>query len=355
MKLALIGLPQSGKSTVFNALTGSQTAPAISGRRVEVHKAVVDVPDQRLHQLAELYGSRKIVHAQITFADVAGLGAGAGEGSEGLPGALLNALAGMDGLLLVLRAFEDESVPHAKGSVDPARDLAALLDELLLNDLIAVERKLERLAEEGQKGGREAAAVEREQALFTRLLAGLNEGAPLRDQPLSDNEKAMLPGLGLLTQKPVLVVLNLGEGQDAPSLPAASAPTLALQGKLEMELAQLSEEEAQEFLAEYGLQERGAQRVIRAAYDLLDTHTFYTLAEPEAHAWILPRGASALEAAGTVHSDIARGFIRAEVVGADDLLELGGMAKVREAGRFRLEGKDYVVQEGDVINVRFNV
>ena len=353
MKLAIVGLPQAGKTTVFNALTGSHLAPVMSGGRVEIHKAVVDVPDGRLLRLAELYASKKIVHAQITFADVAGFGAG--EASEGLPPALLNALSGMDGLLLVLRAFEDESVPHVKSSVDAARDLSLLLDEFLLNDLIAVERKLERLGEERQKAGRDAAAVEREQVLFQRLQAALSDGQALRDVNLSADERESISGLGLLTQRSILVVLNLGEGQAEPAVEAGSLPVLGLQGKLEMELAQLPEADASEFLAEYGLEESSARRVIRAAFELLETQTFYTLGEPEAHAWMLPRGASALEAAGTIHSDIARGFIRAEIVAADELLEFGGMAAAREKGRLRLEGKEYVMQDGDIINVRFNV
>ncbi|MQC25855.1 MAG: redox-regulated ATPase YchF [Chloroflexi bacterium] len=353
MKLAIIGLPQSGKTTTFNALTGSDLAPTMSAGRIEIHKAVVDVPDARLLDLARLFESKKIVHAQITFADVAGLEtAGAG---EGLPGQLLNALSGMDGLLLVLRAFEDDSVPHAKGNVDAARDLAALLDELLLNDLIAVERKITRLAEERQKSGRDVAAIEREQAFFQRLQEKLGDGQALRDMQLSDEEQEALSGLGLLTHKPLLILLNLGEGQAAPTLDAGALPVLNLQGKLEMELAQLPADEAAEFLQEYGLEESSAQRAIQAAFDLLNTQTFYTVGEPEAHAWMLPRGASALESAATIHSDIARGFIRAEIIGGSELLEFGGMAPARDKGKLRLEGKDYTMQDGDVINVRFNV
>lgn len=352
MKLAIIGLPQAGKSTIFNALTGSSHPLSMSAGRIEVRTEMVNVPDPRLEDLAAFYKSKKIVHAQISFADVAGYGA---ESGAGLSSQLLNALSGMDGLLLVLRAFEEEAVPHLNGAVDPARDMLQVLDDLLLNDLLTLERKLGRLAEGRQKGGREIAATEREQALFQRLLEGLNTGAHLREQNLAKDELGALAGLGLLTHKPILPVLNLGEGQSEPGLEAAGLPLLALQGQLEMELAQLSPQEALEFLAEYGLEERGAQRVIRAAYELLNTQTFYTVAEKEAHAWMLPQGATALEAAGIVHSDIARGFIRAEVIHAAELLELGSMAKAREAGRLRLEGKDYLMQDGDILNVRFNV
>jgi len=353
MKLSIIGLPQAGKTTICNALTRSNRPLAMSAGRVEIHAAVVDVPDERLLKLAELFSSKKIVHAQISFADVAGLGAG--EGGKGLSSQLLNALSGMDGLLLVLRAFPDESVPHPHETVDPARDLGLVEDELLLNDLIIVERKIAKLTEERGKGGRDIPAIERELALFQHLHESLSANKPLRMLDLSAEDLAAIAGLGLLSAKPLLAVLNLGEGQAAPVLPSAAVPVLALQGKLEMDLAQLSPDDAQTFLKEYGLQESGSRRVIRAAYDLLNTQTFYTVGEPEAHAWMLPRGGTALEAAGVIHSDIARGFIRAEIVAADELLELGGMAAARDKGRLRLEGKEYVMQDGDVINVRFNV
>lgn len=352
MKLGIIGLPQSGKTTIFNALTRSNRPLAMSAGRIEITTAVVDVPDERLLKLADLFDSKKIVHAQISFADVAGLGAS--DTSKGISGQLLNALAGMDGLLLVVRAFEDPSVPHPHESVDAVRDLRLVEDELLLNDLIIVERRITKLTEERGKGGRDIPAIERELALFQRLQAALSENKPLRSLGLTADEVAQFGGAGFLSIKPILAVLNLGEGQSAPSLADAPA-VLSLQGKLEMELSQLPAEDAATFLKEYGLQESGSNRVIRAAYDLLNTQTFYTVGEPEAHAWMLRRGESALDAAGTIHSDIARGFIRAEIVAAQDLLELGGMAAARDKGRLRLEGKEYTMQDGDIINVRFNV
>lgn len=353
MKLAIIGLPQSGKSTVYNALTRRDDALSISGTRVEVHSAMVDVPDVTLLNLANLYDSKKIVHAQIAIADVAGFGAGAS--GESLSPQLLNALSGMDGLMIVLRNFADDAVPHPKGTLAPARDLTALLEDLMLNDLIVAERKVERLAEERQKSGRDSAAIEKEKTFFARVLEALNQGVPLRKQTLSPAEHIAVAGLGFLTQKEILAVQNLGEGQAEVPIEQAGITTLGLQGKLEMELAQLSDEEAGEFLAEYGISESGGQRIIRAAYDMLDTQSFYTAAESEAHAWMLKKGSSALKAADTIHSDIARGFIRAEIIHASDLLELGSLAKAREVGKLRLEGKDYPMQDGDVINVRFNV
>jgi GTP-binding protein YchF len=352
MKLGIIGLPQSGKTTIFNALTHSNRPLAMSAGRIEITTAVVDVPDERLLRLAALFASKKIVHAQISFADVAGMGSG--DGKQGLSGQLLNALSGMDGLLIVLRSFEDDSVPHPASSVDAARDLAAIEDELLLNDLIIVERKLQKLTEERGKGGRDIPALERQLAHFNKLQAILSENKPLRAAGLTADEGEASAGIGLLTLKPILAVINLGEGQAEPQL-AAGLPVLALQGKLEMELAQLPADEQTVFLQEYGLQEPGALRIIRAAYDLMDTQTFYTVGEPEAHAWMLRKNASALDAAGAIHSDIARGFIRAEIVAGDELLQLGGMAQARDKGRLRLEGKEYPMADGDIINIRFNV
>ena len=353
MKLAIIGLPQSGKSTVYNALTKKDETLSVSGTRVEVHSAMVNVPDETLLDLANLYSSKKIVHAQIAFADVAGFGAG-GSG-ESLSGQLLNALSGMDGLMIVLRNFADDSVPHIKGSIDPARDLAALLEDLMLNDLIVAERKIERLAEERQKSGRDSAAIEKEKAFFEKVLEALNHGTPLRDQALSEDEKNTVSGLGFLTHKVVLAVQNNGEDQEDSAIQHEGIKTLSLLGKLEMELAQLPDEEAGEFLSEYGISESGGQRIIRAAYEMLNTQSFYTAAESEAHAWMLQKGSSALKAAHTIHSDIARGFIRAEIIHASDLLELGSLANARDVGKLRLEGKDYPMRDGDVINVRFNV
>ncbi len=353
MKLGIIGLSQSGKTTIFNALTRSNRLLAMSAGRIEITTAVVDVPDERLMKLASLFASKKIVLAQISFADIAGLGGG--DTSKGISAQLLNGLTGMDGLLLVLRAFEDPSVPHPNETVDAARDLRSVEDELLLNDLIIVERRITKLNEERGKGGRDIPAIERELALYTNLQQRLSANKPLRETALSPEEFKQLAGAGLLTVKPILIVVNIGEGQSAPQLPSTSAPLLSLQGKLEMELAQLSPEDADMFLKEYGLSEIGSRRVIRAAYDLLNTQTFYTVGEPEAHAWMLRRGASALEAADTIHSDIARGFIRAEIVAGQELLDLGGMAAARDKGRLRLEGKEYKMQDGDVINVRFNI
>jgi ribosome-binding ATPase YchF (GTP1/OBG family) len=226
--------------------------------------------------------------------------------------------------------------------------------ELLLNDLIAVERKLERLTEERKKGGTDKTLNERQTALFTRLHEILSAEKPLRGVPITAEEEKHLSGFGLLTRKPLLVLLNLGEGQAAPDL-ALAAPAAVLQGKLEMEIAQLPPDDAAAFMQEYGIQEPGLSRMIRASYDLLDQQSFFTVGEDEVRAWTTRRGATAVEAAGEIHTDLQKGFVRAEVVPCQELLELGGMSEAKAKGRLRLEGKEYVVEDGDIVHVRFNV
>ncbi len=350
MKLGIIGLPQSGKTTIFNALTRGDMPTTMSGGRFEVHTAVVDVPDPRVDRLSAMFRPRRTIYAKVTYADIAGL-----EGSGGeVSGPLLNQLTQMDGFLHVVRCFEDPSVPHPGGAVDPQRDVAAMDAELLLNDLIAVERKLERLRDERRKGGRDKSQVEREIALFERLHAALSDETPLREVALSPDEEKVLAGFGFLTRKPMLLVFNLAEGQAPPEMPA-DRPAVALQGKLEMEIAQLPPDEAELFLAEYGIEEPSLNRMIRLSYDLLGLQSFFTVGEDEVRAWTVRRGATAPEAAGVIHSDMQKGFIRAEVVAYDDLIALGSMAEARAHGKLRLEGKDYVVQDGDILHVRFNV
>jgi GTP-binding protein YchF len=257
-----------------------------------------------------------------------------------------------------VRCFDDSSVPHPAGSVDPQRDMAAMDGELLLNDLIAVERKLERLADERKKGGgRDRAAIDREIALFEKLNAALSEEKPLRDIDLAPEEEKTLAGFGFLTRKPMLALLNLADGQTPPeiSYPHLRAAVLPLQGKLEMDLAQLPQDDAQIFMAEYGISALGLERVIACSYDLLGLQSFFTVGEDEVRAWTVRRGAPAVEAAGVIHTDLQKGFIRAEVVTYEDLVSLGGLAEARGRGKLRLEGKEYVVQDGDIVHIRFNL
>jgi GTP-binding protein YchF len=365
MRLGIIGLPQSGKTTVFNALTRGDQPTTISGGRFEVRTGVVDVPDQRLERLVGMFRPQKTTFAKVTYADIAVLEGspgtaknGEGWAGNGLSGPLLNQLSQMDGFVHVVRCFENLGVPHPAGSVDPQRDLTALDSELALNDLIAVERKLERLADERKKGaGRDKAQIEREIVLFERLHAALSSDTLLRDLDISAEEEKLLSGFGLLTRKPVLVVLNLSDGQEPPlaEYPSDHSIVVPLQGKLEMELAQLPSDEAQMFMEVFGIQELGLQRAISASYDLLGLQSFFTVGEDEVRAWTVRRGATAVEAAGTIHSDLQKGFIRAEVIGYEELLALGGLSEARARGRLRLEGKEYPVQDGEIVHVRFNL
>lgn len=356
MKLGIIGLPQSGKTTVFNALTRGNQPITTSGGRFEVHTGVVDVPDRRVDQLSEMFHPKKTIYAKVTYADIAGLEGSASK--SGISGALLNQLTQMDGFVQVVRVFDNPNVPHPMGDVDPARDIAAMDSELLINDLIAVERKLERLREERKKGGgRDKALVDREIALFEKLNEVLSKETPLRDFELSEEEEKILSGFGLLTRKPMLIVLNLSEGQPAPEIayPHEKGAVVGLQGKLEMEIAQLPPEEAQVFLDEFGIQEPGLNRVIKLSYDLLGLQSFFTVGEDEVRAWTTRRNATAWESAGEIHSDLQKGFIRAEVVSYDDLVNLGGLSEARSKGKLRLEGKEYIVHDGEIVHIRFNV
>jgi GTP-binding protein YchF len=354
MKLGIIGFPQSGKTTIFNAVTRGNTPTNASAGRIEIHTAVVDVPDPRVDTLSAMFKPKKTIYAKVTYADIAGLEGG--QAKTGISGQLLNQLTQMDGLVHVVRCFEDENVPHPSGSIDPLRDIAGMDSELLLNDLIAVERKLERLVEERKKGGTDKVTNERQTALFTRLHEILSGEEALRETDISAEEEKMLSGFGLLTRKPLLLLLNLGEGQAAPDVEKVTkAPVIALQGKLEMEIAQLPPEDAILFMQEYGIKELSLNRMVAASYDLLNQQSFFTVGEDEVRAWTTRRGATALEAAGEIHTDIAKGFVRAEVVSCQDLLELGGMAEAKAKAKLRLEGKDYVVKDGDIVHVRFNI
>lgn len=362
MQIAIIGLPNSTKTTIFNALTrGNRETSAFSSGIFEVHTATVEVPDPRVDRLSAMFKPRKTVYAKVTYTDIAGLAKGVSEG--GLSGLLLNTISQSDALLHVVRAFDDPNVLHVEGSINPRRDVEIIDTELLLSDLIIVERRVERLVAQLKKGGDKQVKIanEAELTLMQKLHAQLEAGILLRDLDLPAAELKMLRNYGLLTLKPLLIVLNIGDS-DADAALATLADyqhretaVACLQGKLEMELAQLPPEEVAEFLAEYNIAELGLNRAIRFSYDLLGIHSFFTVGEDEVRAWTIPVGAPAVEAAGTIHSDLARGFIRAEVIAYKDLIEAGGLPAARQRGLLRLEGKEYVVQNGDILNIRFNV
>jgi GTP-binding protein YchF len=349
MKLGIIGLPQSGKTTIFNALTRGNTPTTASAGRFEVHTAVVEVPDPRVDKLSAMFNPKKTIYAKVTYADIAGLETGSAK--SGIAGQLLNQLNQMDGLILIVRGFNDDSVMHPTGTVDPVRDVETMLTELLLNDLIAVERKLEKLVDERKKGGTDKVLNARQSELFEKLNKTLSDNKPLRDLEFTAEEQKELSSFGLLTRKPILTVFNMSEGQAAPEV-KLDHPSIALMGKLEMEIAQLPAEDAAVFMEEYGIKELSLKKMINLSYDLLRVQTFFTVGEDEVRAWETKRGANAQESAGEIHTDLFRGFVRAEVVAYEDLISLGSMAEAKAKGKFRLEGKEYPVKDGDIMHVR---
>ena len=355
--IGLVGLPNSGKSSLFNALTGGHALVANHPfSTTESSVGVAQVPDQRLNALAQMSSSRKVVHAGVELVDIAGLVAGSSTG-EGLGNRFLGGIREADAICLVLRAFEDANVP---GSADPASDLGVLELELVLADLQSAETQLERRrkAAKGDKSqASQVAALEKAHAL-------LSEGTPLYRSGLARDEVAELKSFFLLTTKPVLAVINLGEDAVADAATALKpvaeelggvAEVLGVSVKLEAEAAELPEAEREELLEGLGLGEGALPRVAQAAYRLLGRRTFFTTGEKESRAWTFRAGAKAPECAGVIHSDLQRGFIRAEVVHWDELVELGSWASARDAGKLRVEGKDYEVADGDVLEIRFNV
>jgi hypothetical protein len=360
MQVTIVGLPGSGKTTVFNALTGAHAdTGGFSGGRAAPNMGVVKVPDERLDRLSELFHPRKTIPADVTYVDVA-IPAGATREGTINPD-VLALVRNADALLHVARAFDG-----SEGQPDPWRDVEALDLEFAIADLMVIEKRLEKLRTSGRHGSpaeREANAQEEE--LLARLEPELSAGHPLRAVSLSHDDELRLRGYRFLTQKPVLVVLNIDEGQlgAAAELEASGrvrygqqqADVAALGGKIEAELAQLSEADAALFMEDLGIAEPGRGRVIHLTYALLGLFSFFTAGEDECRAWTLRHGANAVDAAAAIHSDLARGFIRAEVVTYDDLMACGSMAEARKRGLLRSEGKTYAVRDGDVIEVLFNV
>lgn len=367
MQIAIVGLAQAGKTTVFNALTRGHAQTGGYGG-LTVHAGVVKVPDARLEALAEIFRPKKIVHADVTYFDVPAppVSAESHALTEELPGEVIARLREADAFLHVARAFDDPSVPHPAGSVDPLRDIERLDLEFILADLAVAERRLERLTREGHHGTPlEREEADRERTALERVHAGLAEGRPVRDVELEREESRTLRGYRFLTEKPTLVLLNIGE-RDIPraaelvdGFPARyeHAATLidVLSAKIEMEIGELAPEEGAVFLAELGLERPGLDRVIELSYRLLGLISFLTGGPDEVRAWPVPDGSTALEAAGTIHSDLARGFIRAEVVPWEDLVRAGSEAEAKRQGLVRTEGRDYRIKDGDEIKVLFKV
>jgi GTP-binding protein YchF len=365
MQIAIVGLVQAGKTTTFNALTKGHVETGGYGGLM-VHVGVVKVPDARLDALAAIFHPRKIVHADVTYADIPAPPVGDRPVTDELPAEVVGRLRDADAFLHVVRVFDDPSVPHPAGSVDPLRDLERFDLELVLADLGVVERRLERLEREAQHGTpAEREEAERERAVLDRLREALADGRPIRDLGLADDDARLLRGYRFLTEKPVLVLLNVGERDVARAAEVVDGvrdryrhdATLidALSAKIEMEIGELPEDEAGAFLADLGLDRPGSERVIELSYRLLGRISFLTAGPDEVRAWPIPRGSTALDAAAAIHSDLARGFIRAEVVPYEDLVALGSMAAARHAGKLRSESKTAEVKDGDVIEVLFKV
>jgi len=361
LRAALIGFGSSGKSTLFQLMTSVKETGRAAHGKGEATVGISKVPDARLEKLAEMYNPRKKTPATVEFTDLA-MPAGTG-GAQALVD--VAAYKNADALVHVLRAFQDPSVPHPTGSVDPARDAQAMEDELILADLGVVERRLERLEKDLKKN--RTADLERERDVLLLCKGALEDGRPLRALDLKGDDLKRLRGYQFLSAKPLLIVINLDESQLgdggveraaaatglAPFLSRAATAAVAVCAKIELEIGQLDAADAAAFLADLGLAESGLNRVIRASYDLLGYISFLTSGEDECRAWSIPRNTPAQLAAGEIHSDIQRGFIRAEVVSYDHLMARGSMNACKEHGEVRLEGKEYIVQDGDIINFRF--
>jgi GTP-binding protein YchF len=368
LAIGIVGLPNVGKSTLFNALLGAAQAAAENYPfcTIEPNVGVVPVPDPRLERLAAIFEPKKVTPTTLEFVDIAGLVAGASKG-EGLGNQFLGNIRQVDAIAHVLRCFEDPDVVHVSGKVDPRGDRDVVETELMLKDLEQLEKRREKVLKDAKASGKPGELARRELAIVDEAKAGLEAGTPVRAQALSAEGRAALAPLFLLTAKPVLYIANVDESQlgkeatdqrilAVKALAAAEgAPMVEISGKVEAELVALTSTEQRDYLDALGLHEPGLARLVRAGYALLGLVTFFTGGPEECRAWTVQRGTHAPQAAGVIHSDFERGFVKAEVVGYQELVALGSEAAARTHGKLRLEGKDYVVQDGDVMHFKFSV
>jgi hypothetical protein len=369
VKVGIVGLPQVGKTTIFNVLTRGEIDTSSWGGKGEAHIGVAFVPDPRLDRLAEIFKPQKLTYATVEYVDLPGLSRGEADIAADARirdlSTYLNNLKNADALLHVVRAFEDETIAHPEGSIDPARDIELFELEMVLSDLAVVEKRLERLEKDLKKA--KSADLEIEHRVLSRFKTALGNGQSLRNVDVTDEERKRIKGFTFLSEKPLLMVLNLDERDAGKIEQVAGAFNLerftsmrrvgvtAVCGKIEAEIASLPDEDAKMFMEDLGLSGSGLARIVRESYNLLGLFSFYTAGEPEVRAWTIPRGTTAQQAAGVIHSDFEKGFIKAEVVSYKEMVELGSFQAAKSKGALRLEGKDYVVQECDVILFRFNV
>ncbi len=364
MKAGIVGLPNVGKSTLFNCLSNAKAQSAnFPFCTIEPNVGVVNVPDQRLLKLEELVNPEKVIPATVEIVDIAGLVKGASKG-EGLGNQFLGNIRETDAILHVLRCFEDDNIVHVDGSIDPIRDKETIDMELQLKDLETAEKKLEKVKRAAKTGNKEA---QKEEAALLKVKAGLEAGKSVRAIELNEEDrKEFIAPLQFITDKPVMYVCNVDEGAAVngnehvervrEAVKDENAEVLVLAVGTEADITELDDfEERQMFLQDIGLEEPGSAKLIRGAYDLLDLQTYFTAGVKEVRAWTIPVGSSAPQAAGVIHTDFEKGFIRAEVIGYDDYVSFGSEAKVKEAGKMRVEGKEYIVKNGDVMHFRFNV